>query len=223
MGLVVSLTHFVYVQPSLAVRPNPVLFELPSPGSTEANENETKENQSPVSSNSSSLPYRSIFAVLTWDSVLIYDTHHRQPLSVIRGLHYAHLMDATWSADGQTLIVCSNDGYLSIISFAEGELGKVYRRPVENAQPVAASATTALLPPCEPGPVAVLQTRPAKRVKLTTPQKDEGMVDKLDDSTSMPKRSADEAMAGVDKLTLTDEESQKKKKKRIQPILLQAA
>lgn len=186
-------------------------------------DSDVKENQSPVLSSRMPLPYRSIFAVLTWDTVLIYDTHHRQPLSIIRGLHYAHLMDATWSADGHALVVCSNDGYLSIINFAVGELGKVYQQPVEIAHPATAPASTASLPPCEPGPVAVLQTRPAKKVKLMVPMKDEELVETSDPPSAVSKRSADEAMAGVDKLTLTDADAQKKKKKRIQPILLQSA
>lgn len=41
-----------------------------------------------------------------------------------RGLHYAGLTDAAWSADGKTLFVTSSDGYVSILSFANGELGE---------------------------------------------------------------------------------------------------
>lgn len=114
------------MQPSVAVRPNPVLFTLPS-ASAEA----SKENTSPKNDRRQpGLPYRSIFAVLTWDSVLVYDTCQSKPLSIARGLHYANLADATWSADGLNLVVCSTDGYLSIISFASGELGEVYTPPL---------------------------------------------------------------------------------------------
>jgi chromatin assembly factor 1 subunit B len=116
------------LQPSVAVRPNPVLFTLPA-ASAEA----SKENKSPKNDRTrqpGGLPYRSIFAVLTWDSVLVYDTCQSKPLSIARGLHYANLADATWSADGLNLVVCSTDGYLSIISFAPGELGEVYTPPV---------------------------------------------------------------------------------------------
>jgi chromatin assembly factor 1 subunit B len=60
----------------------------------------------------------------------VYDTCQSKPLSIARGLHYANLADATWSADGLNLVVCSTDGYLSIISFAPGELGEVYTPPV---------------------------------------------------------------------------------------------
>jgi hypothetical protein len=126
------------------------------------------------------LPYRSIFCVLTCDSVLIYDTHHTQPLSVVQGLHYSNLTDATWSADGHNLMVCSTDGYVSIIRFTPGELGKVYHpqqpcvtRGVVNNQKAVGDSSFApnrapqrsLLPPCDPGPTNILIGRPSKRAK----------------------------------------------------------
>mmetsp|Transcript_30108 Transcript_30108/g.60744 ORF Transcript_30108/g.60744 Transcript_30108/m.60744 type:complete len:676 (-) Transcript_30108:104-2131(-) len=101
-------------KPSVVVRPNPVLFKLP------------KENVSKAIEETPALPYRSIFAVLTTDTILIYDTYQDRPLSMACGLHYAGLTDAAWSADGQTLFVTSSDGYVSILSFANGELGEVY-------------------------------------------------------------------------------------------------
>ena len=117
-------------KPSVVIRPNPVLFQLP-PATKKA-----------------ILPYRSIFAVLTIDTVLIYDTQHNVPLAMARGLHYAGLTDASWSTDGMTLFVTSSDGYVSILSFGEGELGEVYHAPevqiaeksidVETVQPTTA-------------------------------------------------------------------------------------
>ena len=99
----------------MVVRPNPVLFQLPS--------NSTTTNATDI------LPHRSIFAVLTSDTVLIYDTHHNQPLAMASGLHFAPLTDAAWSNDGKTLFVTSSDGYISILSFGKGELGEVYEAP----------------------------------------------------------------------------------------------
>ncbi len=96
------------------VRPNPLLFRLPPN----------------VPEGKSALPYRSVFAVLTTDTVVIYDTHHDRPLSLARGLHYAGLTDAAWSGDGRTLFVTSSDGYVSILSFGVGELGDVYTAPM---------------------------------------------------------------------------------------------
>ena len=133
---------------------------------------------------SSGLSYRSIFAVLTWDSVILYDTYHTQPLSIVRGLHYCNIVDAEWSADGHNLLVCSTDGYISILQFSKGELGEVYvppRAAGSSSGTVQGSATkqnaTAItmtrppmgllssLPPCEAGSAAVLEAPPTKRIK----------------------------------------------------------
>jgi hypothetical protein len=106
------------------------LFQIP-PSVTD----DDKENESPAKRNTTTsyktLPYRTIFAVLTLDSVLIYDTHHMMPLSVIRGIHYANIVDATWSSDGYSLLVCSTDCFVTVIRFAPGELGQVYVKPKE--------------------------------------------------------------------------------------------
>ena len=146
-----SRFYFLW-QPSIAVRPNPVLFALPeqdestgdssSPAATAigaANSPEAKENQQ----QQQQLPYRSIFAVLTWDSVLVYDTVHDRPLAVAKGLHYANIVDATWTPDGHTLLVCSTDGYISILRFAPGELGTVYRHDERSAVPSSSSQAEA--------------------------------------------------------------------------------
>ncbi|KAG7356618.1 WD-40 repeat-containing protein [Nitzschia inconspicua] len=169
-------------KPSVVVRPNPVLFELPPKAMQDS-----KENQSPMqdddnndrSPSACGLPYRSIFAVLTLDSVLIYDTYHIHPLSVIQGLHYAGLTDCCWSSDGKNLMISSSDGYISIVNFSEGELGKVYTRTklssttstsdigttraevIDMPPPVSAPP----LPPCESGPANVVVAPPPKRAK----------------------------------------------------------
>jgi chromatin assembly factor 1 subunit B len=169
-------------KPSVVVRPNPVLFELPAAAIDGA-----KENQSPSDSDGnngdrtpckSGLPYRSIFAVLTLDSVLIYDTYHVHPLSVMQGLHYAGLTDCCWSQDGMNLLVCSSDGYITIVNFSEGELGTRYSPPknaaVESSPsntfepetlPLPPPADAVSLPPCESGPANVLMAPPPKRAK----------------------------------------------------------
>lgn len=108
-------------KPSVVIRPNPILFKLPSSSTNNALPKKAKS--------ALALPYRSIFAVLTNDSVVIYDTHHDRPLALARGLHYAGLTDAAWSSDGRTLFVTSSDGYISILSFVSGELGEVYVAP----------------------------------------------------------------------------------------------
>ena len=42
------------------------------------------------------LPYRVIFAVISVDSILIYDTQHAEPLFLVSNTHYASLTDAAW-------------------------------------------------------------------------------------------------------------------------------
>lgn len=156
-------------------------------------------------------------AVLTQDSIFIYDTVHAAPLAVMRGLHYANLTNAVWSADGHSLVVSSTDGYVSLVRFAKGELGKAYERPVEavtKETPVSlpaplscsappAPAPTTVLPPCEKGSATVLEGRPAKKAKRIAP-------------TCIKRKTEELAVPSVQDLSLVEP----KKKKRIQPVLL---
>jgi len=187
-------------KPSVVVKSNPVLFELPPSALEERKENHYTRNGNVLadpsdpkehsfsSTSPSGLPYRSIFAVLTLDSILIYDTHHSAPLSVLQGLHYSGLTDCCWSSDGMNLTVCSSDGYISIVNFGPGELGKVYTHPCSTDDAVPARADRHLndvgqaeqtvdspppvesepLPPCEQDPSqAVLVAPAAKKAKKT--------------------------------------------------------
>jgi hypothetical protein len=164
--------------------------------------------------------HRCIFCVLTWDSVIIYDTHHDHPLSVISGIHYSNLVDAAWTADGRKLCVCSTDGFITFIEFADGELGEVFVPPAKqqllqqqqekemsadesscrlanlkiNTTISGPTTTTTTLPPCEAGLMAV-QAPPTKRAKLESSKR--GAVENLDEANAVPK-----------------------KKKRVQPILI---
>ena len=63
------------------------------------------------------LQYRIIFAVVTLDSVYVYDTQCRHPILALHHLHYSQLTDACWSSDGTVLFISSNDGYCSIVEF----------------------------------------------------------------------------------------------------------
>ncbi|GBG31626.1 Chromatin assembly factor 1 subunit FAS2 [Hondaea fermentalgiana] len=69
------------------------------------------------------VPYRMVFAVVTLDSIFIYDTQHRYAIAAAEQLHFAELTDVSWSGDGRVLVVSSRDGYCSLISTAEGEIG----------------------------------------------------------------------------------------------------
>jgi len=72
------------------------------------------------------MPWRSVFAVLTLDSLVLYDTYHKAPLAIVRGFHYAGLTDCAWTSDGQTLVVTSSDGYISFLNWSVEEVGQHY-------------------------------------------------------------------------------------------------
>jgi hypothetical protein len=156
-----SLFFLHLTQPAVAIACNPVLFTLPTTTTnSDNNENSTtqnddnQENQQPSTTtttttttnttpfSSSVLPYRCIIAVLTHDSILIYDTVHSTPLAIFRGLHYANLTHAVWSADGHSLVVSSSDGYVSLLRFEKGELGQVYHHQQQRPSSTLSSSTT---------------------------------------------------------------------------------
>lgn len=76
------------------------------------------------------LPYRMIFAVASKSSVYLYDTQQRIPFGSISNIHYSRLTDITWSNDGKMLIASSFDGFCTLITFEDGELGEVYDQPI---------------------------------------------------------------------------------------------
>lgn len=204
-----------------------MLYKLPDSVPEETKENRSEQSVTTCTPESpQGLPYRSVFAVLTLDSVLVYDTHHLRPLCIARGLHYAGLTDCTWSADGRNLIVCSTDGYVSILTFDEREFGEIYRPPPKVVLPpkgvlkeesLAKPETVPVvsLPPCESGQTATLEARPAKRAKtritptlLSAPA--EAPTATLSSPTGEVRKS--ENVVSV--------EQSKAKKKRIQPTLV---
>lgn len=98
---------------TVAVRCSPVLYRL-RPFNAEKNP--------PIIS----LPYRMIYAVATKNSVFFYDTQQPVPFAIVSNIHYTRLTDLTWSTDGNILIVSSTDGFCSLLTFAENELGERY-------------------------------------------------------------------------------------------------
>ncbi|XP_072939227.1 chromatin assembly factor 1 subunit B isoform X2 [Epargyreus clarus] len=77
------------------------------------------------------LPRRLVLAVATKRCVLLYDTQQRAPLALVSNVHYTRLTDLTWSPDGRMLVASSTDGFCSVITFGEGELGEVLPDDVE--------------------------------------------------------------------------------------------
>ena len=107
---------------SVAVRFCPQLYALWE--EEESNSSSTENNPSTTNLFSSNvLPYRMLWAILTINAVYVYDSQHHTPIVVIRNNHYATLSDVTWTNDGSGLLVTSMDGYVTIITFDNNELG----------------------------------------------------------------------------------------------------
>jgi chromatin assembly factor 1 subunit B len=97
-------------KPTIVVKPNPVLFQHRA-----------------ESSNSNcvvyALPYRIIYAVATFDTVVFYDSSLPKPIGVMSGHHLEKITDMTWSNDGLVLFISSIDGYVSTASFSRSSFG----------------------------------------------------------------------------------------------------
>lgn len=103
------------------VRCCPTIFKLRS----------YKENCPPMID----LPYRMVYAIASKSSVYLYDTQQRMPFGSISKIHYSRLTDVTWSSDGKILVASSFDGFCTLITFEDGELGEVYDQPINLIDP----------------------------------------------------------------------------------------
>lgn len=122
-----------FSKPAGVVRFSPVFYKLRKASSSQARLSNAEDRSAAdvrcsdaLSERSlfSTFSYRMIFAVACIDAIFVYDTETCQrPIARIEGIHCAEHTDLAWSSDGQTLMVSSVDGYISIVSFAEGELG----------------------------------------------------------------------------------------------------
>ncbi|XP_026314706.1 chromatin assembly factor 1 subunit B [Hyposmocoma kahamanoa] len=72
---------------------------------------------------------RMLLAVATKRSVLLYDTQQKTPIAMISNIHYTRLTDLSWSPEGRTLVASSTDGFCSVITFSDHELGEVLPEP----------------------------------------------------------------------------------------------
>jgi chromatin assembly factor 1 subunit B len=79
------------------------------------------------------LPYRMVFAVATKCSIFLYDTQQQIPFGSISNIHYTRLTDLAWSSDGKILLVSSTDGFCSVITFGDDELGEIYNKESSKA------------------------------------------------------------------------------------------
>ena len=112
---------------AIAVRFCPLLFALRPAAIPKKSKGETESQPNAiVAKNMIDLPYRMVLAVATEDAIIIYDTQQTLPLGIVAGVHYHQLSDLSWSSDGRLLVVASTDGYVSTVSFDDGELGTPY-------------------------------------------------------------------------------------------------
>jgi len=63
------------------------------------------------------------FAVATYKSVFIFGTHLSSPIAMVGHIHLAGLTDVAWNED-KRLLVSSMDGYVSVVTLKEGQLGR---------------------------------------------------------------------------------------------------
>ncbi|CAJ0571384.1 unnamed protein product, partial [Mesorhabditis spiculigera] len=75
--------------------------------------------------NYSGLPYRIIWVALTVSQIYFFDSQHMQAIGYIDNIHYNSLTDASWSSDGQQLVVSSLEGYNSFFRLTMSEWGEV--------------------------------------------------------------------------------------------------
>ena len=88
--------------------------------------------------------YRMIFAVASTDSVTVYDTQSSTPLALITNLHCSSITDLAWSPSGTYLALSSNDCYVSLVKWEEGELGTPL--PLDQYPPRLQSLNSSLTP-----------------------------------------------------------------------------
>ncbi|XP_047497003.1 chromatin assembly factor 1 subunit B-like isoform X1 [Penaeus chinensis] len=178
---------------TMAVRFSPILYEL-KPLPLEEGKELKEESREPWEeyANLFHLPYRMVFAVATQNAVLLYDTQQPVPFAKISNIHYTRLSDVAWSSDGRILVVSSTDGYCSLVSFTEEEIGIPYKgklietqvkkagtSPNLSAKPSSRASspreepdkmeTEAVEPPKKPvESIAVKSSKSGKRVSLIT-------------------------------------------------------
>ncbi|KAI5970272.1 CAC2 [Candida margitis] len=127
------------------------------------------------SSESSLLPYKSIFAIGTLDSIVVYSTDDNfKPLGQVSNIHYQAITDLTWDENGSKLLVSSMDGFCSVINFEGDVFGPLYENPIvdnshsEKLQPQSNTASQSP-PPKKQAPTIDTFFKDKKGKKRITP------------------------------------------------------
>lgn len=81
-------------------------------------------------------------------------------MAVIGNIHCTRLTDLSWSSDGRVLLVSSSDGFCTLVTFEENELGVPY--PMDTIQ----DDSTANCFPVQPKVVKKIQEKPPTTPKV---------------------------------------------------------
>uniref|UniRef100_A0A915MSG4 Anaphase-promoting complex subunit 4-like WD40 domain-containing protein n=1 Tax=Meloidogyne javanica TaxID=6303 RepID=A0A915MSG4_MELJA len=98
---------FPSAKPTIQVKCSPLIYKL---------DEGTRENFL-------GLPHRLIFAVLCWDSILLYNSQNETPFAYFANLHYDGLTSIAWTPDGRFLVVSSLEGFNSFICMDTKKMG----------------------------------------------------------------------------------------------------
>lgn len=133
---------------TIAVRCCPIFFELRPVLRKKSTVSNSQEPLKPWEKYSTlfALPYRMVYAVATQNAVMFYDTQQAAPFGRVSNIHYTGLTDLSWSPDGRIVVVSSSDGFCSIITFGEDELGTVYTPPKADLTETPLSKTAGATP-----------------------------------------------------------------------------
>ncbi|KAG7305868.1 hypothetical protein JYU34_008410 [Plutella xylostella] len=156
------------------------------------------------------LQKRMLLAVATKGSVLVYDTQQRTPVALISNIHYTRLTDLTWSRDGRTLVASSTDGFCSVISFSEDELGEELTEEEEKAldaasapEPMETDEPEATTAAPKPEPIKTKETKPT--ASNNTPKIDSFIKFKAPDSKSPKKAKIEKKVKTPVKIDVLEE------------------
>ncbi|KAL9644074.1 hypothetical protein ABK040_005541 [Willaertia magna] len=72
------------------------------------------------------LPYKMVACASSKDEIIVFDTESETPLFRSQRLFAQSISDISWSNDGNSLFVTSQEGYMAIIKFEEGTFGERY-------------------------------------------------------------------------------------------------
>nr|CAD2133333.1 unnamed protein product [Meloidogyne enterolobii] len=177
---------FPSAKPTIQVKCSPLIYKL---------DEGTRENFL-------GLPHRLIFAVLCWDSILLYNSQNETPFAYFANLHYDGLTSIAWTPDGRFLVVSSLEGFNSFICMDTKKMGipielkevlqvekvqqdEVQQLPSDN---LPSTTTTTNTPKQTPIDVLSLPDSP----KLITPKRPRVKRTLLNNTPQTPKRAKPE-------------------------------